>query len=99
MMSRPLRILTLLIGILWAQALMVSALSLLFTPAPAGDRLVLGIGLFAAGAFVAMCLVIDPLVPGAGPVVVVPLKLAAGLVFWACVALSVYGIAFGQPWA
>lgn len=95
-MSRPLCIVSVLIGTFWSQVLLVAGLALLLTPVVSDGRRIAGLALFGAGCFVAMGLVIDRLVPEAGPVVVVPLKLAAVLAFWVCGGVTVYRIATGQ---
>jgi len=96
-MSRTFPILSLVLGTCWAQGLLVAGYALLLGPIFDDARLLLGLSMLGAGAFVAMGLVIDRLVPDAGGWVVVPLKLSAAALFIGCGGMSVYGVVTGQP--
>ena len=98
MMSRPLGILTMLIGAFCGQVLLVGGLSLLFGETGlTTERYAASVALLGAGLLVAMWLVIDRLVPDATVIVVVPLKLAAFLAFALGGSITVYTIVSGQP--
>lgn len=94
-MTRPLRITFQLIGTGWAQSLLVAGIALLAAPLPVSLGVGPGLALIGAGLFVAMWLVIDPAVPGAGPIMTVGLKIACLLLFYAGSAWMVYGILSG----
>ncbi|MFN3165805.1 MAG: hypothetical protein ACE37H_01940 [Phycisphaeraceae bacterium] len=96
-MSRPTRILSVLLGACWAQGLLVAGIALLLAPQANEAWLLLGLSLVGGGAFVAMGVVIDRLVPDAGALVVLPLKLVASAIFIGCGSLTVYGVLTGQP--
>lgn len=95
-MSRRTRNLVLVIGTAWAQVLLVAGCVALFGIGQAGTHLLAGAAFVSAGLFVAMALVIDPLVPKAGRGFVFGLKLAAVFVFLVCSGLAVYGILSGR---
>lgn len=96
-MSQPLRNLSMLLGTIWSEVLLVAGLALALAPPIGADRLLPAMTLWSAGSFVAMWLVIDRLVPDARPSVVRSLKLANAAVFWVCGSIWVYSIATGQP--
>jgi|GEM_PF-3183614 len=95
-MNRPTRILTLLVGTAWAQALLVGGLQILLDSPKITVRVLPGLALLCAGFFVAMSLVADLLVPRAGGFFVATLKTVTVVCFCICTALTVYAILSGR---
>ncbi len=96
-MKRSLRILSGLLGTLLALALLVAGLAVLFEPVPLFKLWLPAAALLAAGMLVAMCLVIDPLVPRANRSLALTLKLATTLAMVACGGLAAYLAVAGGP--
>lgn len=95
-MTRGPRILLTVVGFCWGQALVVFGLAVLFLDPKWTSRAVPSAGLIGAGLFVAMGLVIDPLVPRASPRMVCCLKCAAVFLFYSCTALTLYALLSGH---
>ncbi len=78
----------------WAQSMFVLGLSQLVSQMPempADMQLTMGLAFVAAGLFLAMWLVIDPLVPQAGRIFTGTLKLAMVVLFYICSAATLAG--------
>lgn len=95
-MTRQARISELLMGTLCGQAMLVFGLWLAFAQWLASSRLAAALALMAGGMYLAMVIVIDPLVPGAGRVFVGLIKSAVAIVFYASAALVIYGMGSGR---
>jgi len=72
----------------WALSVLVLGLVLLMPDTDRGDTRLMGLAMVAAAAFFVMWLVIDRLIPDAGPVFTGTLKLAALVVFYASGVLT-----------
>jgi len=94
-MTRGIPIWLMLLGTVLGQALIVAGLWLVFAQALPAYRWVPGLALLAAGLYLGMTRVIDPLVPNAGRVFVGSLKSLMALAFYACAALTLYSVFSG----
>lgn len=86
-----------LLGALAAEVLLVAALAMLLLPGLTANRLIAALALLGAGYWLAMGQVVDPLVPNARPILIVPLKLTAATLLIAGGLLTAYSIYSGSP--
>ena len=83
-----------LTGFAWALSALVLGLTLMLPALRGEGDFVMGLAFAAVGLFLAMWLVIDPLVPQAGPFFTGTLKLLAVVLFFASGFATLYGIGF-----